>query len=73
MIFSNLKNLIKGVLLAMLNLPLLFLWFSDVEIVWKICGTIALLAVFFGIGMMVSLFQSDRRSKGCGIDQILQP
>lgn len=35
MMFSILRNLIKGVLLALLNLPLFFLWFSEVEIAWK--------------------------------------
>lgn len=64
MILSTLRNLIKGVLLALLNLPLFFLWFSDVEIAWKICGTIALLVICFGVGMMISLFQPNRRSKG---------
>ena len=64
MILSTLRNLIKGVLLALLNLPLLFLWFSDVEIAWKICGTVALLTIFFGIGTLVSRFQSDRQPKG---------
>ena len=66
MICSSLRNFIKGVLSAPLNVPLIFLWFSDLEIAWKIFGTIALLAIFFGIGMMVSLFQSNRRSKGLG-------
>ncbi|WP_029140044.1 hypothetical protein [Citromicrobium sp. JLT1363] len=62
MILSALRNLFKGALLALLNSPLILLLTADVDIAWKIGGTIAFLGIAFGIGMMISTFKSNRRS-----------
>ncbi len=64
MLFDHCSKFIKGILLAIPNIPLLLLWFSERTATEKIVGTLIWLVVIVALAVVITIWRARRYNGG---------